>query len=61
MSKLPPGKIVVQNAFSQLKESLAEINEFNYDDFRLVKKECCADERNTCSVCSNDFLNLLVF
>ena len=59
--KVTPRKIVVQNVFSQLKESLAEINKFNYDDFRLVKKECCADERNTFSVCSNDFLNLLLF
>ena len=29
-----------------------------YDDFRLVKEECCADERNTYSVCSNEFLEI---
>ena len=29
------------------------LHEFNYDDFRLVKEECCADEVNTYLVCSN--------
>ena len=32
--------------------------EFNYDDFRLVKEECCADEGNTYWVCSNEFFEL---
>ena len=27
--------------------------EFNHDDLRLVKEECCTDERNTFWVCSN--------
>ena len=29
------------------------LHEFNYDDFRLVKEECCADDENTYWVCSN--------
>ena len=31
-----------------IKENFSEyLHEFNYDNFRLVKEECCADERNT--------------
>ena len=32
--------------------------EFNHDDLRLVKEECCTDERNTFWVCSNEFFEL---
>ena len=32
--------------------------EFNLDDLRLVKEECCSDERNTFWVCSNEFFEL---
>ena len=31
---------------------------FNHDDLRLVKEECCSDERNTFWVCSNEFFEL---
>ena len=31
--------------------------EFNHD-LRLVKEECCTDERNTFWVCSNEFFEL---
>ena len=34
------------------------LHEFNYDDVRLVKKQCCADEGNTYWVCSNEFFEL---
>ena len=34
------------------------LHEFNYDDFRLVKEECCADEGNAYWVCSNEFFKL---
>ena len=34
------------------------LHEFNYDDFRLVKVECCGDEGNTYWVCSNWFFEL---
>ena len=37
-----------------VKENSSDyLHELNYDDFLLVKEECCADERN--------FLNLLLF
>ena len=39
-----------------LRKILSEyLHEFNYDDFRLVKEECCADEGNTYWVFSNEF------
>ena len=42
-----------------IKEKSSEyLHEFNYDDFGLVKEECCADERNTYCVCSNKFYEL---
>ena len=34
------------------------LHEFNYDDFRLVKEQCCADEGNTYWVCSSEFFEL---
>ena len=34
------------------------LHEFNYDDFCLVKEQCCADEGNTYWVCSNEFFEL---
>ena len=37
------------------KNSSEYLHEFNYDDFGLVKKECCADDRNTYCVCFNVF------
>ena len=41
------------------KENSSEyLYEFNYGDFRIVKKECCEDERNTYWVCSNEFFEL---
>ena len=45
-----------QTKFTLLRKLLSEyLHEFNYDDFRLVKEECCADEGNTYWVCSNEF------
>ena len=42
-----------------IEENSSEyLDEFNYDDFRLVKEKCCADERNTHWVCSNEFFEL---
>ena len=32
--------------------------EFNHDDLRLVKEDCCSDERNIFWVCSNEFFEL---
>ena len=34
------------------------LHEFKYDDVRLAKKQCCADEGNTYWVCSNEFFEL---
>ena len=34
------------------------LHEFNYDDFRLVKEECCANEVNTYWICFNEFFKL---
>ena len=48
-----------QTKFTLLRKLLSEyLHEFNYDDFRLVKEECCADEGNTYWVCSNEFFEL---
>ena len=42
-----------------LRKILSEyLHEFNYDDFHLVKEECCADEGNTYWVCSSAFFEL---
>ena len=48
-----------QAKFTLLRKLLREyLHEFNYDDFRLVKEECCADERNTYWVCSDECFEL---
>ena len=40
-------------------ESFSEyLLEFNHNDLRLVKEECCTGERNTFWVCSNEFFEL---
>ena len=40
-------------------ESFSEyLLEFNHNDLRLVKEECCTDKRNTFWVCSNEFFEL---
>ena len=40
-------------------ESYSEyLLEFNHDDLRLVKEECCTGERNTFWVCFNEFFEL---
>ena len=40
-------------------ESYSEyLLEFNHDDLRLVKEECCTGERNTFWNCSNEFFEL---
>ena len=42
-----------------IKENTSEyLHESNYDDFRQVREECCADERNTYWVGSNEFFEL---
>ena len=48
-----------QTNFTLLRKLLSEyLHEFNYDDFRLVKEECCADEGNTYWVCSDECFEL---
>ena len=48
-----------QTKFTLLRKLLSEyLHEFNYDDFRLVKEECCADEGNTYWVCSDKCFEL---
>ena len=50
------GLLVKQIWVTLLRKILSEyLHEFNSDDFRLVKEECCADEGNTYWVCSNEF------
>ena len=42
-----------------IKENSNEyLHEFNYEDFRLVKKGFCVDERNTYWFCPNEFFEL---
>ena len=42
-----------------VKENSSEyLRKINYDDFRLVKEERCADEKNTYWVCSSEFFQL---
>ena len=53
------GLLVNRIYITLLRKILSEyLHEFNYDDFRLVKEECCADDRNTYWVCSNRFFEL---
>ena len=42
-----------------VEESSSEyVFEFNHDGSRLLKEECCTDERNTFWICSNEFFEL---
>ena len=53
------GLLVDRMYITLLRKILSEyLHEFNYDDFLLVKEECCADEGNTYWVCSNEFFEL---
>ena len=53
------GLLVNRIYITLLRKILSEyLHEFNYDDFRLVKEECCADDGNTYWVCSNRFFEL---
>ena len=45
-----------------VKENSSEsLHKSNYDDFCLVKEDCCTDERNTIGLVIMNFLNLLLF
>ena len=53
------GLLVDRIYITLLRKMLSEyLHEFNYDDFRLLKEECCADGGNTYWVCSNEFFEL---
>ena len=53
------GLLVDRIYITLLRKILSEyLHEFNYDDFRLVQEQCCANERNTYWVCSSDFFEL---
>ena len=53
------GLLVDRICITLLRKIICEyLHDFNYDDFRLVKEARCADEENTCWICSNEFFEL---